>query len=154
MDIIIRDALNASRFKPTVPTLAMRIYGSSPKEKAEFENYGLLSDSGLWLPDRRGLQYVFDDLDPEESEISEEAEWARKEGYTLFDESIAKKIINDFASYRNALKALLVHCTYGHSRSPAVAFALRDIFRLDGDIHGEYPCINSYVYKTMLKKLL
>jgi hypothetical protein len=72
----------------------------------------------------------------------------------LFNNQLAQKIISDFDTYKNQTDHLLVHCSAGQNRSPAVAMALNDIFNLGNNsekLKEKYPRYNKFVYETLLK---
>lgn len=63
---------------------------------------------------------------------------------------LAKEIISDFDFERGICQELLVHCQEGIGRSPAVAKALNETFRLGNQIRiVDYPLMNMHVYRTL-----
>jgi predicted protein tyrosine phosphatase len=113
MDLHILSWSEAEKFVPTEPTFAIRIFSSWDAERP------CLVKSHLYVWIR---EYVFDDNNgifrvwP--VDISEE---------------ISSRIVADFAVFRDRVAALLVHCSRGINRSPAVAVALNEIFDLGHD---------------------
>ncbi len=90
--------------------------------------------------------YVFDDVWP----------GLHKNDPGLITAEIACNIISDFVEARNAgCEGLVVHCTRGKNRSPAVGIALNRMFELGYD-HGEmrqkFPEFTHYVYRTILEE--
>ena len=148
MEIKVMGYGQALRHIPTVPTLAIRIFDSFP---------GSSNTSARRLPESSLYtirEYVFDDLDVDRvaprygQEVIEQ--WRKK--YAVFDEEMAQRIVDDFARLRSGNLELLVHCTLGVSRSPAVAVALNEIFDIGYDIKKmkrEYNGYNRYVYRLL-----
>ncbi len=129
----------AQKYVPELKTYAIRI-GS----EFDFLNIMPLKESENWV---NIFEYYFDDV------------WPGCPGgipprVTLLNDNLAKKIISDFDTHREKTEHLLVHCSAGKNRSPAVAMALNDIFNLGYDskkLKEKYPDYNSYVYETLLK---
>jgi len=72
----------------------------------------------------------------------------------LFDKFIAERVIEDFRVGREGCGTLLVHCSQGQNRSPALGIALNDIFELGHDseaLRQKYDAFNQWVYKVMLE---
>ena len=92
------------------------------------------------------VEYTFDDNDtyPFNFEV----------GPLWFDEKIAEAIINDFMGYRKGVEALVVHCSMGQNRSPAVAISLNEIFELGQNsdlLKQKFNRYNHHVYNTMIE---
>jgi predicted protein tyrosine phosphatase len=144
MKIKIMSIQEALAYQPQVPTYAIRIHGK--------DTYSSLQDS----PHYKVIhEYFFLDLNPE---IFEEhhgtAQIERVGRDSFFNKEKAKKIISDFEKGREGCLELLVHCHAGVSRSPAIAFALNEIFdlRLDYDsLHIQFTATQKYFYKIMLE---
>src|SRR3989338_1330460 len=69
-----------------------------------------------------------------------------------FNEEIADRLLEDFAKEGRTREVLLVHCTRGINRSPAVGIALNDIFNLgqdSGQLKATFPESNWFVYDTL-----
>lgn len=148
MNIHIMGYRQAIRYVPRVPTVAIRIFDSYPDS---------LNSPRLELQDSpffRTLGYVFDDQD---------SDWIlqRYPAYdlkgvairnVLFDEMLARKMLEDFAGLKDGCLDLLVHCTIGACRSPAVAMALNEVFELGQDsqaLKDRYPTYNRFVYRLL-----
>ena len=140
MELLIMPLRIATLHVPHVKTYAIRI----------FSEFGLdhltsMQKSDNWVSIER---YVFDDV------------WPGMPGGlyprdVVFSEDIASRIIDDFMKRKDISEALLVHCSRGKNRSPAVAMALNEIFCLGHDteeLKKQYPDANWYVYETMLRK--
>lgn len=137
MNIFIIDRFNGSIYNPSDRTAMIRIFETDKTEmiplvyKEKFDNV---------------FEYFFDDIDKES--------WG---DYRGINNEIAKQIIKDFATIKDKIDTLIVHCRAGVSRSPAVALALNDIFELNClDVKdfinmGCFSSHNRYVYKTMMK---
>ena len=125
MKVFVLDEKLARDFIPDVSTLAIRIYDSFPPNNGSLP----LQASDNW---NSVLEYCFDDIEidlyPDEYLKKNLPIW--KEKYSLFDEILAKKIIDDFAPYCEA-KQIMLHCHAGWSRSPAVILGLQQVFGFD-----------------------
>ena len=143
LEIIVLSAEDASKHVPKKPALAIRIFGS--------KSTGRGRDSYPNFPKRlyqKVLEYTFDDVDL--TSCNEYAKRLYAIDYVLFNEDLARKIITEFRQSYKPVSSVLVHCQAGISRSPAVAHALNDIFKLKCKF-PEFPNLNEYVYRTMLK---
>lgn len=123
-------------FQPTKPTYAIRITSS--------QNYPLdqkpLVDSPFYT---KIVKYRFDDIEP----------GLRIDGLR-FTGAIAERILQDFKPHKDSIEALLVHCTFGENRSPAVAIALNEIYSLGHDtpaLKEQYSRMNKFVYRTLIE---
>lgn len=129
MNIHIMGYRQALQYLSRVPTVAIRIFDSYPdsQNSPRLE----LQDSSFF----RTLGYVFDDLDCDW--ILQRYPTYDRKGvairHILFDEALAKKMLDDFARVKEGCLDLLVHCTIGACRSPAVAMALNEVFELGQD---------------------
>ncbi|MFH1916961.1 MAG: hypothetical protein ABIJ21_06895 [Nanoarchaeota archaeon] len=136
MDVHIMGIIEAVEFIPIRLTYALRIANSINDFTGRFP----LHESPFYAAIRT---YVFDDVEQ------------------LFDRGrlmtgeIAHVMLDDFVSERDGCGTLLVHCTRGRNRSPAVALAFNEIFSLghdpkylQGDRHDME--INWYVYRTLM----
>lgn len=127
--------MDAVEYVPDKPTYAIRIYSSFHPEIMEFP---LISDP-LY---RKIAEYVFDDNDK-----------FFQAGRVTIDSNLARSIVTDFSTYRDKVQALLVHCTMGKNRSPAVAIALNEIFGLGHNTEAllkKYQACNRSVYAAIL----
>lgn len=113
MDLHIFWSDEASKFLPDKPTYAVRIFMSGLKEMPK------LQESPHYLAIQ---EYTFDDNDG-----------PLRAGPVSITPEIAESIVLDFAQYRDRVSALLVHCSKGINRSPAVAIALSETFELEND---------------------
>ncbi|MFA5888017.1 MAG: hypothetical protein WC852_04885 [Candidatus Nanoarchaeia archaeon] len=150
MDIKIIGYRQAAKHKPSVPTLAIRIFDSYPD--SDNSPKILLRDSSLYTI----CPYTFDDinLDTLLRDYPETDVFELRQKHIPFNENIAKQIITDFENNRKEKLELLVHCTLGASRSPAVAIALNEIFNLGNNtdkMKARYSAFNTYIYRLMLE---
>lgn len=84
------------------------------------------------------LRLVFDDIDRETGA-----------GWILFGEEHARQILDFVEEHRDA-PAAMIHCTFGQSRSPAVALGIADVLGLDaGDLERRYPAYNRHIRTVM-----
>src|SRR3989344_221992 len=75
-------------------------------------------------------------------------------GPVTITEDIADSIVRDFAKHKDNVEALLVHCTRGRNRSPAVAIALNEVFSLgdnSNELKKEFHAYNKHVYKLVFE---
>ncbi len=125
---------------PDINTYAIRIF-------SKFNLFNLYDAQLIESPFYKVIkQYVFDDIEPGRSFSS------KVMPNVLFNENIAQRILNDFQTQRGGIEALLVHCTFGKNRSPAVAIALNEIFNLGHDsdaLKKKYDQLNKYVYHVL-----
>jgi len=150
MNIRVMGYRRAMQHEPAVPTLAIRIFDSPPD--AENSPKNALRSSGLYSV----LPYTFDDLDITEMLKNDpDTDLIRlRQKYTVFDRQLARRVIKEFRMEMQGKLELLVHCTMGASRSPAVAIALNEIFQLGNnteEMKAKYTCINAYVYNVMME---
>ena len=137
MDLHILSLPDAIEFLPDKPTYAIRIFSSWDNQR----KIRPLQSSELYTSIN---QYVFDDNDRAEV------------GPIWFDKGLAKKIMEDFKENKSSAEALLVHCSIGKNRSPAIAIALNEIFNLGHNSeelkqkYGGFNGFNRHVYKTLL----
>ena len=88
------------------------------------------------------LSLVFDDI--------ERLDVVRPEDeYIVFDEEIAKKIVQWIVEHKDRLDFLIVHCNAGISRSGAVAKWVALVLDLPFD--DEYDLYNKHVYRTLVR---
>jgi len=115
MNIRIRGYEEAEHFVPDEPTYAIRIFNSPGMSSVR---YGNLQKSENYVAIK---EYTFDDIGLNS-----------KEGIP-FNRCIARQIVEDFQREGFSSSGLIVHCTQGLSRSPAVAIALNKLFNLGQD---------------------
>ena len=138
----------ACAYTPTVPTLMMRIYDygiealNSPQNK--------LLPSTLYIT----TEYTFDDLDMDSIENNYGNKKAKEIKNRLhpFTPSHAQTILSDIKKNINSVEEIIIHCTHGASRSPAVAIALAEIHPFEQNdyyLKKLYPSYNRYVYRLL-----
>ena len=135
MDLHIMDLLRAPEYEPVKPTYAIRIHCSTSPDP-EF----VLKKSQFY---RKISEYSFDDNEP-----------LFQAGPVTITEDIADSIVRDFAKHKDNVEALLVHCTRGRNRSPAVAIALNEVFSLgdnSNELKKEFHAYNKHVYKLVFE---
>jgi hypothetical protein len=133
MRITVMDDLSAREHMPLVDTYAIRIFNLDGQVLP-------LQDSPKYIFEG---QYFFDDNDS-----------LLKSRPTVINEDIATKMISDFVPFRDRAKSLLVHCTRGLNRSPAVAIAFNEIFNLGyapEQLRIDYPEYTEYIYSTLME---
>lgn len=128
----------AVAYQPQKPTYALRIFPSLFQlEVREFP----LQNSYFYI---RVAEYVFDDNETEPFKMESGAAW--------IDENIAQMILDDFSQHRERIETLLVHCSGGKNRAPAVALALNESFNLGHDskqLQQQYPEFNRHTHETL-----
>src|SRR3989344_8057151 len=122
MRLLIMSIEEARDYQPVDITYAIRIWNnwSDGMMRVMKDDFPLIS-SQLY---RTISEYVFDDIDPR---------WLDKDGSSrcaVFDHTLAEKVISDFQEKGRDCESLLVHCARGLNRSPAIAIALNEIFKL------------------------
>jgi predicted protein tyrosine phosphatase len=144
MKIQIMTRIEAENFIPDNSTYAIRI---NPPNKPQNP---LVSSPNY----TRITEYNFDDAYPLNYPLRHFVTCFRNSRKKLFDEEIARKILEDFSAYKSQCETLLVHCRHASGRSPAIAMALNKIFDLGESqtkiIFG-FPFLNIYIYHQMLK---
>jgi len=137
MDLQIMGLVGAVMYKPIKPTYAIRIQSGimrydEPLKKSSFYTM---------------KEYTFDDDNPRS--------WGKMGATSItFNEDIAQRILNDFVQEGRTREVLLVHCSRGINRSPAVGIALNEIFTLGSDseeLKRQYPETNWYIYETLIE---
>jgi hypothetical protein len=139
MDLRITDVIKASRFEPIKPTYGLGIFSSWTTQRDK-ELY-TLKPSQNWV---HIAEYTFDDIWPEILEM--ESNPSRP--YVMFNDGMADMLVREFAEYVSRCEALLVYCSRGINRSPAVAIGLNDAFDLGHDpdeLREQYKGSNWYV---------
>lgn len=150
MRILITGIIDALEYTPTDPTYAIRIKNSKTMT-GDFEDRPL-KESPFF---EHVHTYIFDDVYPEfgwEKQFT--TQQFSRERDTLFDDNLAKEIINDFIRGRGNCKTLLIHCSRGLNRSPSIAMALNDIFNLGENTEKlklKYPNYRKWMYDLMIK---
>ena len=150
---------DAQKFIPEIPSLAIRIFDTFP------DNDGTqsLEECSNWV---KILNYTFDDIEVNRYPPEHITKMLLKNPeFILFNKDLSDQICEDF-SYFKDVEQLIVHCTFGWKRSPAVTRALQEIFNLDMQwgnertarimdfIHEGLPWRgNEYVYHLMKQEL-
>ena len=133
MELLIKSIWDAIKHVPVKDTYAIRIWASWSHNQEEYP---------LKKGYRHVAEYTFDDLEPG---------WEEK-GDAMFTEDIAGKILEDFEKNSKGCEALLVHCSRGINRAPAVAIALNSVYNLgndDNELKNNYPKSNWYIHNTI-----
>lgn len=73
-----------------------------------------------------------------------------RDGRVLFTRAHAREILDFVGAHLTEARAILVHCTHGVYRSPAVASALSTILQGEERFFKEMHSRNHYVYNTLL----
>ncbi len=127
-------ASGAIDHQPDKPTYAIQVLSSGDTEIPQ------LVASSLY---RTVHQYVFDDV------------WPGVGAGRMIDSRTAESIVTDFREGMGGCEALLVHCSRGRNRAPAVAIALTEVFSLGHDVkalkelYGGPNGANWYVYRMI-----
>ncbi len=140
MDLTITGWKGARDYRATKPTYAIRIYSAIDPFDYPLPFEFPLHDSPLLTIDK----YVFDDVWPGGFIPA---------GSRIFEDTLARRILTDFQNRGRTKEALLVHCSRGMNRSPAVGIALNAIFKLGYDpevLKRQYPHTNRYIYDTLI----
>jgi predicted protein tyrosine phosphatase len=141
MDLIITGIIGAAKHVPSKPTYVIRINAGV----VPFDDFDrrILSSHELYTV----VEYTFDDIWPD-------MVWTDNPRAVMFNESIAERVLREFQTDGLDKEALLVHCSRGKNRSPAVGIALNGVFSLGHDsdaLKERYPDANWYVYNTLVK---
>ena len=134
MDLHILSLSEAVGFQPTKTTYGIRIYASNSQERYDLQESQLYTGTHI---------YVFDDN-----------ERLMRAGPVDITEEIADLLIRDFATQKDRTEALMVHCSRGKNRAPAVAIALNEVFDLGHDtlkLKAKHNGYNKLVYKFILR---
>ncbi|MFH1668321.1 MAG: hypothetical protein ABIA62_00165 [Candidatus Woesearchaeota archaeon] len=135
MDIHIMRISDAVMHLPERPTYAIRIASPGFDNLHKFP----LEDSKLYI---KIAEYLFDDAD----------DLFREPDSVMFDTDIADRMLEDFELHKDDCESLLVHCSRGRNRSPAVAIAFNEIFGLGNSkeyLRKKYPEYNRLVYDVL-----
>jgi len=138
MDLHIFGKWDAQEFQPIKPTYVIRIFSSYSDDLDKKP----LADSPFY---RRIVEQTFDDIWPGSPSVG-------FQNPTMFTEEMADSIIRDFSAHKDSIDALLVHCSRGKNRSPAVALALNEVFNLgynSQELKKQYPDATWFVYRTL-----
>ena len=135
MDLEILSGVLASQYIPRNSTYAIQIHSGMLPPSVKLQNSSLYTIR----------EYVFDDVDPYNGDTPKEA--------VVLDELLVRLIITDFTNHGLGKETLLVHCSRGINRSPAVAIALNERFNLGHDtlaLKNKFSYSNWYVYDMIL----
>ena len=140
MDLHILSLSEAIEFDPDKKTYVIRIFSSWDRE----------SDKPRLKPRikyKHICEYTFDDVSP----------WMAPgylKKYILFNSELAEKIIREFDQHQKGCEALVVHCSRGINRSPAVGIALNELFEFGHptqNLKERYYESNWHVYDTLIE---
>jgi len=169
MKLEILSLNGALEFVPTTKTYVIRIEGSldnflffNPLKESDnrikINNYYF---DDVWLKDWKEYPHI--DINIEEFEeyfnsekkkypkMTKESliDYFESKGHphgrcTLFDETIAKNILENFEEFKNETEIVLIHCLYGNNRSPVVGIAMNEIYRWKiGGLKKNFPIIGN-----------
>jgi hypothetical protein len=72
--------------------------------------------------------------------------------YTLFDDSIARNILNDFEKVQGGVENLIICFSDGKHRPSAVGIVMNEIYDWGFDgLKQEFPSYRRFVYEMMIK---
>lgn len=136
MNIWVENFIDARAFRPTEPTLAIRIFNPGAAKKA-----GKPSKKMKEWPDcpqapfsselyKAVYDYSFEDVDYDEYEDSERLALFQSPKCMPYTANIADDLVRKFFREKNQVAALLVQGHVGASRSVAIAHALDEGFEL------------------------
>ncbi len=137
MDLHIMSSIGAIKHRPDKPTYAIRIYSSAFYEQVK----GYKLRESIFY--RKIVEYIFDDNDR-----------SFQAGPVTITNALADTIVGDFAENKAQTEALLVHCTQGQNRSPAVVIALNEIFTLgqnSEELCDRFKRYNRAVYRAIME---
>jgi protein-tyrosine phosphatase len=141
MKILICSQREAIKYLPEDESYGIQIFSGYLKDR----NKEKLMEHPKWV---HIAQYSFDDTYPGDP--------MEREGvYVLFNKKIAQNLLEEFMQHRKDSKTLLVHCGQGLNRSPAVAIALNEIFKLGENTQkliDVYEEMNGFVFNTLLEE--
>lgn len=129
--------IDAVGYKPSKPTYAIKI--ESGMMRFDYQ----LQPSSLYTLQ----EYIFDDDNPRT--------YGKLDKNSItFTSDVAHTILQDFIMYGKTKDTLLVYCSRGINRSPAVGIALNEIFQLGSDtpnLKARFPELNEYIYDTLIE---
>lgn len=128
MAILIMGIIDALDFVPTSPTYALRIRSSHIDDL----HFPPLMKNDLYVAIK---EYVFDDLD----------HWRKERKGIFFNKTIAANILRDYSDNRGNSRDLLVHCSGGNNRAPALALGMNRVFNLGAN---EEEIVRKHKYGT------
>jgi len=149
MKAYILDYITALRFKPTEPTLAIRIFDPSARPDKQPSKDWMRDELECWdngptAPFDKSQyaavhQYTFSDVDtehPDKIMAAYALHYALENPHLVISKDIANKIIHDFNQAYQKVDTVMLHCNMGVYRSPAVALALEKLFNLRFEWQG------------------
>ena len=137
MKIIVLSRSEAKAFTCEVPWACISI----ATESADLPKINKVQQVGL-------LQLVFADVDTQEKLTYLQEEVGIKS--CLFNVQHANLVLDFIRDLKDKIEVLMVHCTAGVSRSPAVAAAITKIMGEDDTDWFRRKCPNALVYRTIL----
>jgi hypothetical protein len=177
MKIWVENYNEARLFTPTEATIAVRVFDPSarthkldkPQWPEEYPDDFWDNCSEAPFPNDKYLAvfgYTFSDIDmdqpyPEELKKSIRGRSGQNKLTRLFTANMAEDIVKNFSKTYKQARGLLTHCHAGASRSPAIAVALVDIFklkpewqgrrakRLEGRVAGQDYIGNEFVHRLL-----
>lgn len=165
MKIWVENYYDARTFMPPGPAIAIRVFDpeASPT-KLDKPMYGdfWANSSQAPFPEDRYLTtfgYTFADLNTDHPYPDHLKKSLRKQN-KLFTANMADDLVMKFAEVYQQAEVLLTHCHAGLSRSPAIAVALNDIFKLNAEWQGRAERLKDkvagqdYIGNTFVHRLL
>ena len=145
MDLHVLPSADARDFRPDRPSYGIRI--ASPAYPGDIVT---LNESPLWV---HVADYFFSDTWPQMMAAGKRLGLDQTRE-VLFTDEMADGLVLEFDRYRAHCEALVVNCTRGINRSPAVAIALNEAFELGHDttsLKNQYKESNWHVYRKVLE---
>ena len=165
MKIWVENFINARSFKPVEKTIAIRVFDpgavKSPKDKdGDWRN-------GPAAPFPRDLyeavwEYTFDDVMYDGYSDEERRQLMADPKHHPFTANMADDLARRVAKMNSKVKALLIHCHAGVSRSVALAHAIDEMFELNASWAGgaarfknrsDHYVGNEFVYRVMCEAI-
>lgn len=160
LNVTILGYFDARGFLPTEPTVAIRAFDLMDDRPCANSDQPLAA-SPSWVGE---IKAVFEDLDPiryrKEGALDIEAQLLRHP--FVFTQELADRYKREFEAkvvQNPAVKALMVHCTAGVNRSPALARSLCEAFGISPVWVGSRTSLmnsgwigNAYVYSLITGK--
>ena len=71
---------------------------------------------------------------------------------TLFNEKIARRILDDFEKVQCKVGSIIVHCIEGKNRAPAIGLAMNNIYGwgFEEQIKNVFPSYRRFIYRIMM----
>ncbi len=134
MNIWVENHINARSFTPVEPTVAIRVFDPGTVKTPQTKDGEWRNGPKAPFPSERYVgvwEYTFDDVLYDGYPEDYRAELMANPRYHPFTANMADDIIRRFLHVRGDIKALLIHCHAGVSRSVAIANALDEMFELN-----------------------